>query len=358
MRLKQLQIKNFRNLHNVHIKPVNGVNLIIGKNASGKTSLLETIYYLSHLRSFRTNSFSDVLQRDKDFIQLVARISTSSNQEIPLGLEKTRNSLEIRANKQPVRRVADVAALFPVISIHPDSYQLITGGPSERRSFLDWGVFHVEHDFYNAWQRYKTALNQRNAALKSRQNSTYCMSWDKELVQAAKIIDKLRAAYLAALTPYLQKMTKKFFPNHEIEFEYRRGWGDGAELGELLSRSIEKDLQKCFTYYGPHRADLVIKVDGHSAQYGISRGQQKLMVALLRLSQAIHYSEQSALDCVLLYDDLAAELDSEKRQLVLSVLAEMKIQLFLTCVDPEQLDLSYWKEHGMFHVEHGNVKAL
>lgn len=358
MRLTQLQIKNFRNLQNVQIKPVNGVNLIVGQNASGKTSLLESIYYLSHLRSFRSKNFSDILQREQDSIQLIARVTSKDHNEIPLGVSRSKNKLEVRANKEPVKRVADITSLFPVISIHPDSYQLITGGPSERRSFIDWGVFHVEHGFFKAWQRYRTALNQRNAALKTGQNLAYCMSWDKELTLSAEIIHSLRDSYMESLQPFLQKLVSQFFPDQDIRFEYKRGWAKEETLESLLKSNLHKDKQKGFTYYGPHRADLVIKVDDYSSQNGISRGQQKLLVAVLRLAQAIQYSEHSNLYCVLLYDDLAAELDEGRRQLVLSVLADMKVQLFLTCVDQKQLDLSPWSNQQMFHVEHGYVKSI
>ena len=358
MRLKKLQIKNFRNLQNVEITPVSGVNVIYGQNASGKTSLLESIYYLSHLRSFRSKNINDIIQRDKEYLQLVSRITTKDNQEIPLGVSRSKQKLEVRANKMPVKRVADIASLFPVISIHPDSYQLITGGPSERRSFIDWGVFHVEHSFFTAWQRYRVALNQRNAALKSKQDSSLCMLWDKELSQSADIIDSHRKTYILNLLPELELLVNKFFPDQDIKFDYKRGWRDDEDLESLLKANIQKDKFKGFTYYGPHRSDLVIKVDGYSAQDGISRGQQKSLVALLKLAQSIYYSKCSNLDCVLLYDDLSAELDSTRKELVLSVLADMKVQLFLTSIEANQLDISPWSEKRMFHVEQGRLISI
>lgn len=358
MRLKKLQIKNFRNLQDVELTPVSGINVIYGENASGKTSILESIYYLSHLRSFRSKNINDIIQRDKDALQLVSRITTKDQNEIPLGVSRSKDKLVVRANKEPVKRVADVASLFPVISIHPDSYLLITGGPSERRSYIDWGVFHVEHSFFNAWQRFRVALNQRNAALKSRQESSFCKLWDKELAQSAEIIDTSRHSYMNNLMPELQLLVNQFFPDQVIEFEYKRGWPDDETLEDLLRVNLEKDKFKGFTYYGPHRSDLVIKVDGYSAQNGISRGQQKCLVALLKLAQAIHYSKCSNLDCVLLYDDLPAELDATRKEQVLSVLADMKVQLFLTSIETNQLDLSHWSEKRLFHVEQGRVKSI
>jgi len=358
MHLMQLQIQDFRNLRKVDFRPVDGVNLITGVNASGKTSLLEAIYYLSHLRSFRTHQIIDLINRQATQLQLVAKIQTDSDNQIPLGIQRSRNKLEVRANRQPIKRVADIATLFPVLAIHPDSYKLITGSPSQRRQYLDWGVFHVEHDFFGVWQRYKRALSQRNAALKSRQDDAYCSLWNKELFDMATYIDNLRNKYLSNLQPYLNNLILKFFKDQNVEVTYKRGWSSEIELDQLLKTELNKDRLKSFTQYGPHRAELVIKVDGQSAQTGISRGQQKTLVALLKLAQAQQFTESTGRNCVLLYDDLAAELDAVHRQKILDVLSKMKAQLFLTAIEAEQVDLSAWKSKKMFHVEQGQLKDL
>ena len=358
MHLMQLQIQNFRNLRDINFEPVDGVNLITGLNASGKTSLLEAIYYLSHLRSFRTHQISDLINRQSAELQLVAQIITDSDNQIPLGIKRSRNKLEVRANRQPIKRVADIATLFPVLAIHPDSYKLITGSPSERRQYMDWGVFHVEHDFFGVWQRFKRALSQRNAALKSKQNDDYCSLWDKELFDMATYIDNLRSKYLINLQPYLNNLMLEFFKDQSVEVTYKRGWNNEASLDNLLKSELNKDRLKGFTQYGPHRAELSIKVDGQSAQTGISRGQQKTLVALLRLAQAQQFTESTGRNCILLYDDLAAELDALHRQKILNVLSKMKTQLFLTSIEAEQVDLSAWKIKKMFHVEQGKLEDL
>ncbi len=174
MQLSDLKIRDFRNLVDVELEPCSGVNLISGQNASGKTSLLEAIYYLSHLRSFRTVYLSDLINHQADRLQLFAKAVDSQHNLVPIGIERSRHALQVRARQKPVQRVADLTALFPVLAIHPDSYRLITGSPSERRAYLDWGVFHVEHGFFEAWQRYKKALSQRNAALRAAQRRRYC----------------------------------------------------------------------------------------------------------------------------------------------------------------------------------------
>ena len=355
MRLTQLHIKNFRNLEDIQITPVQGVNLIVGDNASGKTSLLEAIYYLSHIRSFRTQYVTDLILRQKPYLQLVANIETVDQKTIPLGIRRSRNKSEIRVNKQPIQRVSDIAAQFPVLAIHPDSYKLITGSPSQRRQYLDWGVFHVEHGFFQSWQRFKKALAQRNASLKSKQKSDVCQLWNNEINNTAHYIDQLRQQYFNKLSPYFYQLTKQFFNEDIVDIEYRRGWPTDCSLLKLLNENLYKERMKGYTQHGPHRAEITIKVNGQSAQTCISRGQQKLLVALMRLAQAKQFTEATNQPCVLLYDDLPAELDAKHRKLILSVLSTMNIQLFLTAIENQQIDLSAWEVKKMFHVEHGNL---
>jgi DNA replication and repair protein RecF len=358
MRLTQLQIKNFRNLENSQLTPVNGVNLIVGDNASGKTSLLEAIYYLSHIRSFRTPHVTDLILRQRPYLQLVANLETADKHIIPVGIRRSKNKIEIRANKKTVKRVSDITAQFPVLAIHPDSYILISGSPSQRRHFLDWGVFHVEHDFFQSWLRFKKAIMQRNAALKAKQTTDVCQLWNKEINSTAHFIDQLRQQYFDKLQPYIHQLTQQFFVNDVIDIEYKRGWALDKELIEILTENIQKDRFKGYTSHGPHRADITIKVNGQSAQTCISRGQQKTLVALMRLAQAMQFTQSSENTCVLLYDDLAAELDAQHRKQILSVLSSMKIQLFITAIEESQIDLSSWQVKKKFHVEHGQLKDL
>jgi DNA replication and repair protein RecF len=354
MRFSELQIRQFRNLKKVDLAPCERVNLITGSNASGKTSLLEAIYYISHLRSFRTMHTADLINHDADRLQLFARVN-SNNHDIPVGIRRSRDSLEVRADLQPVRRAADITAMVPVLAIHPDSYKLLTGAPSHRRQFIDWGVFHVEHGFFEMWQRYRKALSQRNAALRCKEKTEYCTVWDRQLDITAGHIDQLRTVYLTGLKPIIQNLVTTFFPQQDVTVDYKRGWKTGISLFDVLLEGLERDRRQGFTMAGPHRAELLIQVNGKSAQTAISRGQQKLMVALLRLSQVLCFIQTNERTCVLLYDDIAAELDAENRSKVLSVLEAMPIQLFITAIEPAQLDISRFHPHRMFHVEHGCV---
>ena len=185
-----------------------------------------------------------------------------------------------------------------------------------------------------------------------------CKLWDAEISNTAHHIDELRQNYFDKLKPYFNELAQQFFQNSEIGIEYKRGWPVDRELSGLLTDNLQKERLKGFTYYGPHRAEVMVKVNGQSAQTCISRGQQKTLVALMRLAQAKQFTEAKQKSCVLLYDDLAAELDSDHRARILSVLSKMNIQLFLTAIEAQQIDISSWDMKCVFHVEHGSLTTV
>ena len=154
MRIKSLGIRNLRLFSAIDIDSFGQLNLIFGPNASGKTSMLEAIYLLATTRSFRTSNMLELLRHGTDALQIITKVIDAQGRIVPLGLERSRNSLILRAAGKRVHRASELAQWLPAQIIHPESHQLISGGPKGRRRFLDWGVFHVEPGFQTAWRRY------------------------------------------------------------------------------------------------------------------------------------------------------------------------------------------------------------
>ena len=148
MSLSHLSLNNFRNIEALTLEPVNGINIIYGENGSGKTSLLEAIYFLSHGKSFRTAKHKNIIQHQQDKFVIHGR-KALHDLSIPIGISKNQageTSLKIQGKTS--RKISELAQLVPVQVITPESYSLFFGGPKERRKFLDLGLFHVEHDFF------------------------------------------------------------------------------------------------------------------------------------------------------------------------------------------------------------------
>ena len=355
MSLTSLEINNFRNLHQVKIEPDARLNIISGVNAAGKTSLLESLFYLSYGRSFRNSQTRDLIMYDQDYFRLISKIKTPSAESI-IGIQKSTKQQTIRIDQQDIHKISDLAALFPVIALHPDSHQLISAGPELRRQYIDWGVFHVEHAFIQTWKRYRKALSQRNAALRHHQPDNMCVIWDQALVESANQIEQARFQYLEQLNILLKKNAEFLFPGNKVSLEYKRGWSDEHDYQDFLLSSLARDKEKGYTQAGPHRADIKIRLDNKSAQTSISRGQQKKLVALLKLAQLELFIQTTQRTCVLLYDDLPAELDQSNRNILMELLSGMNVQLFVSSIEAEQLDISSWNSAKMFHVEQGAVK--
>ncbi len=353
MGLKSLEITNFRNLCSVKIEPDAGLNLIIGDNAAGKTSLLESIFYLSYGRSFRSAKIKHLISYEQDYFRLICHLDDNVSR---IGLQRDLKEQVIRVNQKNIIRISELSTLLPTLVLHPDSHQLISAGPEHRRQFMDWGVFHVEQQFIVSWKKYKKALSQRNAALRQQQSDKLCSLWNVELIEHATTIEKLRLDYLNKINHVVGNLSKTLFPDHEISLDYKRGWPTDIQYDDYLNESLFKDREKGFTQSGPHRADIKIKVDGMSAQSAVSRGQQKKLVCLLKIAQLTLFSELSDRRCILLFDDLPAELDEDNQNKIMSILSNLDIQLFVTAIKTDQINCQFWNNHKVFHVEHGVVR--
>jgi len=354
MGLKKLDIHQFRNLETIQLHPSPRINYIFGENGAGKTNLLESIYYLSYGRSFRQGQTRDLIQHHQSVFRLVAE--TAGPREHHIGLERRQQEQIIRVDRQNVKTMAEVSALFPVLAIHPDSHQLLNGGPEYRRQFLDWGVFHVKHDFIQHWRQYRKALSQRNAALRQSQNARLCQSWDTVLLEHAGVIEDSRKDYLETIRSMTNNLAEQFFPSMKIVLQYRPGVAEGRSLAEHLEKQLDQDLNAGYTQAGPHRADIRILVDDYPAYKVLSRGQQKKLITLLKLSQLRVFAETTQETCILLYDDLPAELDKSNRNLLLDQLHELNVQTFITAISPQQMDLDEAvSDASMFHVKHGRI---
>lgn len=360
MSLSRIAVTGVRNLHPVTLIPSPRINILYGENGSGKTSLLEAIHLLGLGRSFRSLRLAPVITHQLDGCTVFGEVLRADGRRSAVGVARERQGGEarIRIDGENVRSAAELAAALPLQLINPDSFRLLEGAPKLRRQFLDWGVFHVEPRFIGAWQRLQQALRQRNSWLRhGTLDPALRAAWDRELVAAAEEIDQYRRSYIQALKPVFQAVLDKLIALDDLQLSYYRGWDRERPLADVLDASIERDRQLGHTQAGPQRADLRLRLAGHNAVEILSRGQQKLVVAALRIAQGRLLSEAKRSQCIYLVDDLPSELDEQHRQALCQLLEQLECQVFITCVDSEVLQ-AVWREQtpvSMFHVEHGAI---
>lgn len=359
MSLTTLAINNLRNLISVKISLSPKINLFYGANGSGKTSLLEAIYYLGLGRSFRNRLNSRIIHYEASHFSLFSQL-IHQQQLVAVGLERQQTGeLRIRKNQENVRSIVEISKILPLQLLNNDSRQLLTGSSKIRRQFIDWGTFHVEPDFLTPWQQAQRALKQRNAALKTHSSKAVIQSWDHELILAAGALDAMRRKYIEQLKPVFSTILNGFFTTDiPINLEYKPGWDPNKSLLTVLAETLSRDLHLGYTQYGPQRANLSIRLyQSIPVQDILSQGQQKLLVYALHLAQGQLLKQQTGNSCIYLCDDLPAELDSDNQLRVTTTLCKMNAQVFITGVDSKSLNhLADDESCRMFHVEHGEVR--
>lgn len=360
MKLQRIFVEQVRNLDQVTIEPSDRFNLFYGENASGKTSFLEALHLLAYARSFRSHHLSRVIQYQAPSMAVAGKIINPDKNIISVGIEQRAGRIHMRAAGNALKKTSELARFLPLVIIHQESQQLFSQGPKFRRKFLDWGLFHVEQSFLPAWRRYQRALKQRNACLQKKSGQTACSAWDQELIASASTINQLRVDYCQEFLRLLNHCATQLLDHADaIDIRYQPGWPREKKYAELLVEAYRRDVVLGYTGYGPHRADLRITLGGVPVRDALSRGQQKLLVCAMLISQAMLFIQRRQSPCIILIDDLAAELDEVHRQRVMDLVATLDAQIFVTGTHREVLETNQQShDQKVFHVEHGRIKEV
>jgi len=354
MVIDKLEIFQFRNLQNVSVIPSPHLNVIAGRNASGKTSFLESLYYLATARSFRTLHAKQLITFGQDHFILFGNVSTGSS-VFGVGIKRDKQSTMLKIGNRIVHSAAQLAELLPTQIINPDVHKLLEEGPRHRRQFIEWGVFHVKPQYLGLWQQCRHVLKQRNAALKQQKSDRELQQWDQVLWEVTEQITRIRKQYLFDLTPLLQDLVNKVSDFPSVEIRLDQGWPKDMSYLEALANSRETDLQRGFTQLGAHRADLSILVNGAPAKNVVSRGQQKMLTAFMKMAQ-VNLLLQLGKSAVLLVDDLASELDDHFSQILMKEIQQLECQVFVTTTDKDFRQKNFGSTNAkVFHVEHGKL---
>lgn len=364
MQITRLDLRRFRRFDEVSLAPAPGINLITGENGAGKTSLLEAMHLMAYGRSFRGRVRDGLLQAGADALEVFVEWQephavVPGNHMHKAGLRHSGQDWSGRLDGQDVNQLGDLCAALAVVSFEPGSHALVTGAAETRRRYLDWGLFHVEHDFLPLWRRYSRALKQRNALLKSGRVADGLDAWEWELAEAGEPISRRRQLYLEALQTRLTPLLAGLAPAlGEVSMEYQPGWRrETLPLADALLLARDRDLQSGHTSVGPHRADWRILFPHLPGREALSRGQAKLTALAATLTQAGHHAAVRGHWPVIALDDLGSELDRQHQARVLEQLVDSQAQVFITGTEPPPGLRDVAASTTVFHVEHGRVEA-
>ncbi|MFQ5760002.1 MAG: DNA replication/repair protein RecF [Acidiferrobacterales bacterium] len=273
MGLTQLEVTNFRSLKQANLHPSRGLNVISGANASGKTSLLEAIHTLGMGRSFRGGGPRQTVRYGTDGLVVHGRCCTESGADVALGVERTLSGWRIKVNGKPCDGARALAEVLPLQAIVPDTRYLFMHNARSRRAIMDWGLFHVEPQFYPLWLRYRRALHQRNSALSD--GARALEAWDHELASLGEQVHALRQRYVGNWQPRVVAQASALLADEGLELELRPGWVSHQPLAQALVNDRQRDRAHGYTHAGAHRADLEIRLNGLPLQGGCIAGTAK-----------------------------------------------------------------------------------
>jgi len=358
MQITRLHARNLRCLEDVDLCLAPGITWLVGNNGMGKTSLLEAVHLMAYGRSFRGRVRDGLIRTGQSALDVFMAWQTQSGRLQRAGLRHSGSRWEGMLDGQPVASLGALCAAVKVITFEPGSHALIAGGGEMRRRFLDWGLFHVEHEFLSVWRRYSRTLKQRNALLKRGGSAAYLEGWDLELAESGEWLDRQRQRYVNRLQQMALGVSLQLAPTLGVpELRYFSGWRcEDMSLADALLLARERDRSSGFTSVGPHRGDWRIRFSSMSEGDAFSRGQAKLAALCCLMAQAADMAAHHDGEWpVILLDDVASELDRTHRMRVLECLCAGQAQVL---VSGTEIPDGVGDTTSVFHVEQGRVRAI
>jgi DNA replication and repair protein RecF len=342
---------DFRNYVEAHVELGPGVNMVVGRNGQGKTNLLEAVYVLSAVGSYRAPNHAALVRHEAD--RAVIRATAGSRgRDVEIVAEVRRTGgIRLLVNRVPLERAREMEGMLAAVLFSPEDLSLVKGGPEERRRYLDHAAARGRPAVAARRQELDRALKQRNGVLRAAQANRRALRtlevWDEQLVKIGAAVVHNRIDVLAALRPHIARRHGEVGPGAgEVELTYQAGWlGDvpqpvagggpatllagvdadaqdapgalGARLEsalrEALDGSLERDIERAVTTVGPHRDDLDVRLSGAEARTFASQGEQRSIALALRLAERDLAAELLGEHPVLLLDDVFSELDEDRR---------------------------------------------
>jgi DNA replication and repair protein RecF len=362
LKLIKLKLASFRNLKNLELEPGEKFNVFYGNNGQGKTNLLESIYLLATMKSFKQAKNAELIAFGSEFALLKGVVERDRvRREISLLLEKQGKKAKIDAKL--ATRVDDFFGNLNVVVFTPEEISMLRGGPELRRRYLDRAVFTCDLNYLAAYHNYAKILKNRNALLKNSESAGIEV-WTDQLVQAAQVVIERRRLYLKEIEKLLQGFYTEISGNDEsVQIEYRLHGVESAAydedpasaLSSALKAHAAEERRRCSTAIGPHRDDVYFGLNGRSSRHFASQGQQRSFVLALKMAEIEFITRCFEAPPVLLLDDMTSELDRERNANLMQFLEKKEMQVFITTTSLENITPQAMSNQRTFRISDGRV---
>jgi len=354
--IEKLHVHRFRNLSNQYLEPHKNINLLLGENAQGKTNFIEAVYYLGHNRSFKTKKTKDIIPFDSNILQVGAIID-----DFRVLLKKTNNKSEITINQKKAQNNSQLSQLLPTQIISPDRGFVVGGVPKLKRSYLDWGVFHIKPNLLEVYKAYNKTLKNINLLL-AKNNTKELEYWFSKLSVLSLDISKARLGYLNDMKNTIEtKHNSKvgfFHQIGELGMSFQNGWSKGVDpldfdsVFKYLTTNTQSFVRLKHLSCGPHKANIEYSLNSKTENH-LSRGEQKTLSLVYWMAQVLLLVEKNIKPIVLI-DDISSELDQNKINHTLQFLSSLDVQIFITDIGNSLLKIPQ-EETKTFRIDSGII---
>ena len=352
MKIKSFEAKNFRNIKKCKIDFTTGINLLIGKNAQGKTNVAEGIYLFSRGKSFRGSSEGELTMFGSEGFYV------SLDYEGKKGTEKLEYSVYGRErvrkkNGYKINKITEMIENFKCVLFVPDDLNLVKSGPEERRSFLNVAVSLCEKNYIDFYKGYKIASENRNCILKNAKLGLYfnieeLRVWSESVAKYASFVCEARRNYIKKIEEYAKKILYEISGGkEELSLSYKSDINEDIkelslieeEYKRILNSDIQREINVGYSLFGPSRDDIEIKINGKEARSFASQGQQRSVVLAIKLAEGEVIREIFGEYPVFIFDDVMSELDGERRKYIIEKAGEKQI-IITSCEKERYKDIS------------------
>ncbi|MGE5598562.1 MAG: DNA replication/repair protein RecF [Bacteroidota bacterium] len=366
MRLERLVLRDFRNYEHAEVFFTPTVNVFVGRNAQGKTNLLEAIYLIAMGRSFRASGEDELIRHEKENFHLNGDFLGDQDQRLVIEYGAGSQGRLVRLNGVPLRRAQELFGRVRVVLFSPDDLQMVKGGPEFRRAFLDLQIAQSSPAYRFVLYHYQRLLRQRNEALRrvgeGRTGAAELNVWDEGLIKRGMELTKRRIDALRTLGPLISSYHQRLANGEEtIVLRYKLGGRIPAEPGldievylrEEIARRRAEEISRGLTLVGPHRDDIELGFpSGHGVRTFGSQGQQRTAALAMKMAAVDFLRDATAENPIILLDDVLSEFDRTRQRALLDLAMEGS-QTIITAADEHAVRLH--RPHQVFLVEGGKI---
>lgn len=374
MTLKSISLQHFRNFHSQKIEFHPQFNFIYGKNAQGKTNVMEAIYYLAELKSFRTSDRKDLIQKGEEFAKIEAQYEKDDlNWDMEVVLNQSSRKVSVNHKKPKTRK--EYYELIPLILFEPRNIYLFRDSPSQRRKYLNRALYVQDAGFIKLVNDYDKVITQKNKVLKEYGQSEFVDVWNEKLAELGAEIIYLRLKWFEGLKSYLSdeyQAISQLGESFQLKYKSSKNWledlGEGVcdlEIGDLKEKLLlqleefkSREMERRESLIGPHRDDFEAYLDDREiGAYG-SQGENRSAIIALKMAQLKMFSEKYKKTPLFLLDDVASELDEYRCQYLFTYLRDEQAQVFLTTTENSHMGQDFAGKSHSFLVEAGSLSVL